>query len=443
MEDKSIGLTIVATLLTIMTFGCAHRASTTAPSLTSPATTDGEPGVATASSTSSASIEDFEVTTLANGSLFKRSLREDDLLLPENLSFEPSPALTAQQVHDDMSFLTFALKHAYIGRDRVEPIRYREVLLMIQAIREQASLKPFSSKELKEALNQALSPIPDAKLMAWEPGPEDPIEAPSPSEYPKKPWQIIHKTVSRYEIPVVTLHELTNPENKKWDGFVDALKSAWTEAKGIVIDLRGTGGTDETMGRKMASVLLGWNAESPAQIRYASQTPTTFALLANGLRYKIHQLKRRKIEAPQNLTAKYSETLSQHRLASAGKLEPLRETRTPDQPRIPGLAEKPIYILVDRNCASACEATLEFFETYAGTRTFGQNTAGKIQFRNPGQLFLPNSHVAVQIPTSFTQYNDGRFVDKIGYPPTIHVADGKDALEFALADLKGLVRKRR
>jgi hypothetical protein len=104
---------------------------------------------------------------------------------------------------------------------------------------------------------------------------------------------------------------------------------------------------------------------------------------------------------------------------------------------------RPIFILIDRQCAGACEATLGYFEGYIPLKTYGQNTAGRLHFTNQGQAFLPNSHIGVQLATEFTQFKDGRFVEKLGYPPVIHVPAGTDALEFALNDMKGQLKRRR
>ena len=93
----------------------------------------------------------------------------------------------------------------------------------------------------------------------------------------------------------------------------------------------------------------------------------------------------------------------------------------------------PVYVLIDRNCGSSCELTLEALEKLSYVQTIGENTTGVVQYGNVGALFLPSSHIVIRIPTQGSKYDDQRQVEKIGYTPKWKVPLGTDALEYTLS----------
>lgn len=96
--------------------------------------------------------------------------------------------------------------------------------------------------------------------------------------------------------------------------------------------------------------------------------------------------------------------------------------------------KKPIYILIDAECASSCESTTDFFEYNTLVKTVGENTAGYVHFGNNGIVILINSGIMLQLAISYNNYVDGRFIEKTGITPKIKVPAGKNVLDFAWAD---------
>jgi C-terminal processing protease CtpA/Prc len=79
---------------------------------------------------------------------------------------------------------------------------------------------------------------------------------------------------------------------------------------------------------------------------------------------------------------------------------------------------------------------VEFFENQNNVKNVGENTEGSVHFGTVGHVVLPNSHIIVQIATDFWKYIDGRYIEKIGYKPTISVAPGYNAMGAALAEIQ-------
>ncbi|MBX3017912.1 MAG: hypothetical protein KF767_08485 [Bdellovibrionaceae bacterium] len=78
---------------------------------------------------------------------------------------------------------------------------------------------------------------------------------------------------------------------------------------------------------------------------------------------------------------------------------------------------KPIIVIVDKGCASACEMLLESLEEHPFATTWGERTMGAVQFGSTWTLVLPKSHLSISLPTSYTLYKDGRKPDVTGYTP--------------------------
>jgi C-terminal processing protease CtpA/Prc len=91
-----------------------------------------------------------------------------------------------------------------------------------------------------------------------------------------------------------------------------------------------------------------------------------------------------------------------------------------------------VYVLVDRDCAWACERTLEVLERLPGRVLVGENSAGAVEYGNPGKVRLPKSHIVVQLATMSRHFSDGRHPENTGYAPDVRVEQGRDALDTAL-----------
>jgi C-terminal processing protease CtpA/Prc len=240
---------------------------------------------------------------------------------------------------------------------------------------------------------------------------------------------------------VVSIVSFQFSEDPAWNGFSEAVAAAKENAPAIVFDFRGNGGGDDSTGRKMARILYGQDFPSPVEKIVKSQTPATFAIGVSGIRLRILRMKRSGVAVPDYLQIRLQEKLREYHEAKSGLLSTEAEKLMSGLPFNQSKAyTKPIYLLVDRGCASSCESTVELFEDHPFAKMVGENTGGFVHFGNTGSVVLPNSKIVLSMATNYWKRRNG-FFEKSGYAPKIRVPYGSDALEYALLDLQRTYEK--
>ena len=91
--------------------------------------------------------------------------------------------------------------------------------------------------------------------------------------------------------------------------------------------------------------------------------------------------------------------------------------------------------MIDENCYSSCESTVDTFEYNPYVKKVGRSTGGMVHFGNVSPAFLKHSKLYVQTPTHANIYRDGRFIEKQGIKPDVLVPKGRDALEYLLENV--------
>jgi C-terminal processing protease CtpA/Prc len=219
---------------------------------------------------------------------------------------------------------------------------------------------------------------------------------------------------------------------------LDAVRTLRAKGRPFVIDLRGNGGGDDSMGFELARILLGLpdhvNLPTPVASRLFRQTPESFAIQSNGWAYSILKARANGQEVPAYMSQRRDEILSWMERAKNHEFPREYVERLPE----PELDESKIfqpevYILADRGCASACETTMQVLEKLPRRILVGENTFGAVEYGDVGRVILPHSRVSVTLSTMSVQFRDGRRVEKTGYAPDIRVQEGGDALATALS----------
>lgn len=190
----------------------------------------------------------------------------------------------------------------------------------------------------------------------------------------------------------------------------------------------------------MAKILFGMEdseffPQNPAQF-IRRQTPEAIAVFLNnfGLRILFNRLKGQ--QPTPDLFEIYNEWHDRYLQAKSGTLDPEITYKIPKVEANPAkLFKGPIRVLMDADCGSSCESTVEALELHPSVKTVGENTAGYVHFGNMGRLWLKHSNIFVAIPTQSFEFADGRFVEKVGYSPGIAVPSGMDALDVAIEDI--------
>jgi C-terminal processing protease CtpA/Prc len=256
----------------------------------------------------------------------------------------------------------------------------------------------------------------------------------------QKPWGYFERDVKGQKIPILSITHLPNPYYAGWDGFLEKVKEIYATAPALIIDIRGNGGGSDQMPKEMARILYGLDEDSrvpyPESRIVRRQSPEALAVFLNNYGLRILVTRLNGTEPTPDLFKVYEEWNSRYQRALMGELPPediIEISKAFFDAR--KVFRGPIKILVDAECGSSCESTLEFFESHPSAESIGQRTGGYVHFGNLGRLWLRKSNLFVGIPTQQHVYLDGRFIEKMGYEPSIIVAPGTDALNVALEEV--------
>ena len=247
----------------------------------------------------------------------------------------------------------------------------------------------------------------------------------------EKPWKGIK---TKDQVYTIAISEFTPGQ---WPGFLEFADEAMKKAKAIIIDLRGNGGGDDSIGFELAEKLAGQKIETPHAPDVRRNTPETLTIWDNYL----NALKKNSNDEnmKKQLEIYIQENAQTMEMAIAGKItefttKPIEDTGWKYDPT-KGY-KGPIYILQDKDCGSSGESSIDFFEYFPNVTKVGFNTLGMIHFGNIGIVVLPHSSIQINMPTKANKYRDGRFIEFTGIKPDIILEDGQDAYQHVLGLLK-------
>lgn len=373
----------------------------------------------------------------------KRMWTSDDLIISDQSSFASlafPQMITSAQAKEDIDFLIFALSKAYGGRQYAPENSFAKAIATLKDIS-----NPSTLAEFHDQIDEALFSIPDNHMMAYYKGKiskkrhdyqlnsQGQVGSNNISDA-KKIWETRIDRVGNKKVLYISIVSFPSRENEIWNGFISSVSSQMKRSDSIVIDLRGNSGGDDTKGMELAEVLFGHPIEHPIKRQYRSQTPETMALLTNRLAVEIINMRYEGQTIPDYMTRDLNNSMDRYGKALKGEI-PAEFIRTDKgtgsrSDPITGY-KKPIYILMDRACASSGEFTIAAFEWNKYVKRVGENTHGTFHFSNAGIAVLPNSKFKVMIPSQYSEYYDRRFIERIGLTPDIKVSPSVDAYEIA------------
>jgi len=370
----------------------------------------------------------------------------DNLIISDQATLNFADKLSEDQVAEDINFLIFALSNGYGGRQYVPGDSFSQAITALKGIS-----KPATVAEFHDRIDESLFIIPDNHMTAYYMGNVSKKRR-SQNELDighvgannikdtKKNWETRIDRVGKKKVLYISITEFPDSDNDVWAGFIASASALKEKADAIVIDLRGNSGGDDTKGMELAELLFGHPFEHPIIKQYRSQTPETLALAVTKIKVGMINKKKQKVEIPPYLVKEFENTEEQYKLALSGQLPPeyIRTGKGGGKRSDPITGfKKPIYILMDRVCASSCEFTIAAFEWNEHVKKVGENTNGTFHFSNVGMAVLPNSKIKVNIPTQYSEYYDHRFIERIGLTPDIKVSAGDDAYEVTKKILNG------
>lgn len=378
---------------------------------------------------------------------FKKENFDQKMLVEDNFDLKPKHLLSKKQIQEDIKLLAYMLENGYGGRKYVPQEQFHQALNDLKKI----DSSNVSSNELCLSIEKSLTQIPDMHL-----GARIGDEFCSPLRKAKfikgsvghnllseeKIWGLNYIKVKKQKIPVLSITTFPSNEDPKWNGFLDTVFKLKKESSALIIDLRGNSGGDDSKGLAMVDYLFGQDAPTSIEKIIKSQTPATFALLANSMKIRMFKLKQRSKDIPSYVQARYDKAMENFKLAENKKIEPEnivlgREAKPFSHKKA---FTKPILVLIDKECVSSCESTLEALMLHPYAKTLGENSGGFLHFGNIGYMVLPNSQIEVKIATDFWTYKDGRYLEGIGYTPNVLVPSGQDALDSAKKQLETLLK---
>jgi hypothetical protein len=371
-----------------------------------------------------------------------------DLIIPLDIQnegvFRPRSSVSKEAVLRDLDILMSVFKDGYGGWKELGGKFETEVFPKLRKY----GLSHASTRDVCMFIGKILDTVPDHHLSVHEFGSEEKCGktsikrgsvGPNLDKKKKLAWAYFERRVKGKTVPVVSINRLP-PPGDAWKGFLEKIQTLSRTAPALIIDLRGIHGGDDEVTHRMARILFGIEDQSailaPASTVVQRQTPVALSLFLNTLGLAILKQKFAGKDHSQ-LDGYYSEYLDLLKKANNGSLPAVEKTEVKSGIFDPKRAfQGPIRILIDSECESGCESAVEFLERHPSAKTVGENTAGLVQFGQIGTLWLKGTNVFVDIATRSYSFADGRFVEKVGYSPSIRVKGGEDALDAAIQDIE-------
>jgi hypothetical protein len=382
---------------------------------------------------------------IAPATSYASDLTYRDLMIKDDSTFVSPATVSQQSVKDDLALLKYAFINGYGGYKFLPSSATDDLLNKIATFNTKA---PLSSTALCRFIGDALWDLPDNHLSArigkdrcGETRLKEVRKATvgknfalSYKEKTGAPWHWEKTSVKNLSIGKLGITDFPFYEDKAWSGFDDVI-SKIKQMDALIIDLRGNGGGDDGRGFDLAKSLLGQPVEPGWDATIVRQTPEALVLLMNIFQYqKTLAISEKRTPEPY-LDDRMVEIQKKIDLANANKL-PIEDKRERHPKQNFKLQENsfkgPIYVLIDAECASSCESSLEAILNHPLAKAVGENTGGYFHFGDVGRIILPNSRIVIGLPTKYNKYRDDRSYEKVGFTPHIKVAGGTDAMAVAL-----------
>jgi hypothetical protein len=218
-----------------------------------------------------------------------------------------------------------------------------------------------------------------------------------------------------------------------WEGFAAATETA-VHATGLVLDLRGAGGSDPTAALPLVAALAGRADLHP-----------------------LRAIERREGADVDALRAVYA---ASHGGPERRAIEPWRalvgDEGMPEMPPTPSPdapPARPVRVLVDQSCGEACELVARMLHAYARAEVVGLvGAAHRLAVDEPGLVVLPHSGVRVYVPTAVYVLNPrigrvtgdrGSWYDRRGYGASASAGTPvPDALASTVEGVRGVLEAR-
>lgn len=366
----------------------------------------------------------------------------DGIFLSGEVPLTKVETLAPDELNRDLDILLSTLDKAYGGKSVLPENQYADLVEGLKNLKLNRS--NMSSKDLCQKIADLTEKVNDNHLTVhtedqtcrrqW---PAATVGANSGFGKPNSTWSLSFKNFQNKLVPVLAIQKMSPSGSPEWNGFLETMQGLVKTSKSFIIDLRRNPGGDFTKGKEMARLLYGIDKTEqvpmPKKQIYRQITAEAWALIANTFWLGMQALTIKGQQIPDYLKASYQSLVGNRQKATDGSMPTLDIENLGSEPvDLSRAIVSPVYVLIDRNCGSSCELTLESLENLPSVVTVGENTTGVVQYGNVGALYLPASHIVIRMPTQGSKYYDHRQIEKIGYSPKWRVPSNTDALDFTL-----------
>jgi len=361
--------------------------------------------------------------------------------IPSEINKNSQKTLSPKQISFDLEQAVYALENAYSGSVHLPKGEFAALIENIRSIR-----GPITAQSFCQKIDGYMDRVSDNHLAAkfnnasCSPSAHSEEGNVGSNFYKEKdgiPWATHLDKKRNKTALLISITGFPKSTSPVWNGFLDQVKKSLPKADFVVIDMRGNGGGDDSKGYELSTLLAGAPLKQPYSPQWNSFKPETYQLFVNTFEYWARQHKEKGEEVPPYIVRLKADYIEKRDQSLKGK----RPSLGGDEEEMLGQdfdyeksIKKPIYILIDAQCASSCESTTDYFEFNSLVQTVGENTAGYVHFGNNGSVFLKNSGVRLQMAISYSSYRDGRFIEKKGIAPKLRVPPGQDAMKYAWDD---------
>lgn len=349
-------------------------------------------------------------------------------------SLDNEEPLYQDQLVSDIDLLINTLNQVYAGKF-ADPTNFKILINDLEQIKKE-SLGPWA---LYLKIKKALDKFPDGHLQAT-PGETNyninrtiaslPEEKKSGDDVRFKEEKINGNNTLVVSIPTFMIEDPITRQN-----VIDELSEKNKRADALILDLRGNSGGYREVVLKIGAVLWGENFKEDTIIQYyhmpISMSRTWYNKPIHKLALNLMNAQKLQRESIANM----ENYLKQEVVIDASSEEHNEYLEDQMQIEKNGFA-KPIFILVDNGCASACELMMDVLEMHPYATTIGTQTAGALKYQNPVLLPLPASSVSVLMATSYIEYFDKRNIERVGYKPKVFLLKKEDAFKMATSFIK-------
>ncbi len=332
----------------------------------------------------------------------------------------PHTLLTKEQMKEDLDFLSYSLKNTYIGS--YFPKMKEQTKKAIMELNSYKIENPLKAKDFCSVLNKKAKSIKDSHFRISYLGKSCTKRVKAnflgESLAGKRPWTVELKGKKLF----IAMRTMNTSLSNDWTGFLAKVKQTHKESDHIFFDLRGNLGGGTGVSSKMLDILAEKSVPSAFSQKMSNRGAISLQMHLNMLnssstngKYRkslISELELNKKKYKLNHIVNNSETQRKYLLSSID-------------------IGKKITVVVDNQCASACEMFLMQLRFFKNVKIYGDRTSGALHTGETGYFLLPKSNILITMPISAFSYHSDEYFEGIGISPDVQF-ENREEVEYLI-----------